>query len=86
MLERVVSIMDGRTFETAGRDLPVRLADVETPLRGRPGYGYAKLKLGRLIYGKDVDVEPVDKDRYGRTLAKVKLDGISVNSTMRDRD
>ena len=86
MLEKVIGIVDGRTFETAGRDFPVRLADVDTPHRGRPGYGRAKIKLGRLIHGRDVAIKKVGEDPYGRTVAKVKLGDISINLEMQTLD
>lgn len=84
--ETVIGIVDGRTFETDSRDAPVRLYEVETPFRGKLGYGRAKVKLSRLIHGKEVTVEPVEEDTYGRVLARVALGGQSVNSAMQSLD
>ncbi|MGI9229319.1 MAG: thermonuclease family protein [Gammaproteobacteria bacterium] len=83
--ELVTGIIDGDTFETSSRKRPVHLDDVNTPERDKKGYGVAKMKLAKLIRGKEVTVEPVasSPDRDGRTVAKVKVAGASVNAAMK---
>ena len=81
--EVVTGVVDGDTFETASRKHPVRLANVSAPERGENGYGEAKLKLAKLIRGKEVIIVPVGRDGYGRTLARVQLGDVSVNSAMK---
>ena len=83
-LETVTRVIDGDTFETASRPAhSVRLQGVNTPEKGQPGYGAAKRKLNSLIAGKKVEVESVARDKYGRTVAKVRVDGRSVSAAMR---
>lgn len=81
--ERVTGVIDGDTFETASRKHPVRLANVDAPERGEKGYGASKAKLIKLIGGRDVTIRPVARDKYGRTVARVRVGEISVNSEMR---
>ena len=83
--ETVTDVIDGDTFKTASRPVnSVRLANVNAPEKGEPGYGAAKRELKRLIGGKLVTVERVATDKYGRTVAKVHVGEESVNKNMRD--
>ena len=43
--EKVTKVIDGDTFETASRKNPVRLANVNAPEKGEPGYEEAKKKI-----------------------------------------
>jgi len=43
--EKVIKVVDGDTFYTSRRKIPIRLANVDTPEKGQKGYGAAKLKL-----------------------------------------
>ena len=52
--EKVTRVIDGDTFETDRRKNPVRLANVDTPEKGEPGYQKAKDKLSELIMNKEV--------------------------------
>ena len=81
--ERVTRVIDGDTFETAGRKHPVRLANVNAPEKRQPGYQDAKRKLQGLISGKMVEVDTKARDKYARAVANVKVDGQSVNAKMR---
>ena len=81
--EKVTGVIDGDTFETATRKHPVRLANVDAPEKGEAGYGAAKKKLAGLIRGRKVAIQPVARDKYGRTVARVRVGEVSVNSEMR---
>ncbi len=83
--ERVTRVIDGDTFETASRKQPVRLARVDAPEKGQPGASQATKDLRTLIYRKEVLVDTVAKDTYGRSVANVKDDGRSVNQQMRKK-
>lgn len=66
----VYAVVDGDTFDAfpVGR---VRLADVNTPERGEPGYNEAKGFLNELVYNRWVylDVDHVQvRDRYNRLI------------------
>jgi len=81
--EKVTKVIDGDTFETASRKHPVRLANVDTPEKGQPGYGKAKQELSKLIQGKEVTIDTVARDKFSRSVAKVKVENKSVNRTMK---
>ena len=81
--ERVTLILDGDSFMTENRRRAVRLADVEAPERGQPGAAAATVIMHKLISGKVVGIETLDYDDYGRAIARVTLDGHSVNDAMR---
>jgi endonuclease YncB( thermonuclease family) len=80
--EKVTKVIDGDTFETASRKNPVRLANVDAPEKGQPGAGKATEALRKLIQGKEVIIDTVARDRYGRSVANVKVGRKSVNKAM----
>ncbi len=81
--ETVTQVIDGDTFKTASRKRPVRLADVDTPEVGTRGAAQATAALKKLILNKAVVVDTQARDVYGRAVAKVKVDGKSVNRVMK---
>lgn len=81
--ERVTRVVDGDTFMTNKRKRAVRLADVDTPERGERGAVAAKRRLSSMIAGKEVTVIPVARDSYGRTVAKVTVEGKSVEKSVK---
>ena len=82
--EKVTKVIDGDTFNTASRKNPVRLANVNTPEKGKTGAGTAKKALEKMILGQKVKIETVARDSYGRSVAKVNLGRSSVNKAMKD--
>jgi endonuclease YncB( thermonuclease family) len=80
--ERVTKVIDGDTFQTSSRKCSVRLANVDAPEKGEPGAAKAKRALSNLIQGQQVQIDTVARDTYGRAVAKVKVDGKSVNAAM----
>lgn len=80
--ERVTRVIDGDTFRTSIRHNPVRLADVYAPEKGQGGAVMATNALRRLIGGKIVSIQVVGRS-YGRAVAEVWIDGLSVNAIMR---
>jgi endonuclease YncB( thermonuclease family) len=74
-------ITDGDTIHALvkGRDMEVRLADVDAPERDQPHGWASKLQLLDLVRGKHVVLEPRDVDRYGRVVAKVWVGDLDVN-------
>ena len=82
-IETVTGVINGDSFVTASRKHPVRLANVQAPERGEEGYGESKLKLAKLIRGREVTIRRVARDKRGRTVALVKVGGVSVNLEMR---
>jgi len=81
--ERVTKIFDGDTFLTRVRKKPVRLNDVNTPDKREQGYQDAKKALERLIGNKEITVDTIARDKWGRPIANVKLGNQSVNRAMK---
>ena len=82
--EKVTKVIDGDTIETGSRKKDVRLANVDAPEKGQPGYERAKKKLENLIGGEEVRIETVARDKYGRSVARVYKGRESVNKKMRE--
>ena len=90
----VARVVDGDTIRVTyqGREGPVRLLNIDTPERGQPGYRETTEAMRRLVLhstgrGRAVVLEfetpGVEKrGRYGRLLAYVFVDGLSVNVEM----
>ena len=83
--ERVTRIIDGDTFMTASRKHPVRLANVHAPEKGSKGGAKATQTLRNLIAGETVSVDTVAREKYGRSVANVRVGRQSVNKAMRDQ-
>jgi endonuclease YncB( thermonuclease family) len=81
--ETVTRIVDGDTFRTASRKHSVRLANVDAPEKGRRGSAKAREDLKALIQGQKVEINTVTRDKYGRSVANVRVEGKSVNQAMR---
>ena len=83
--ETVTRVIDGDTFETSRRKNPVRLADIDAPEKGKRGAAQARKDLSAMIFGQDVSVETVARDKYRRAVARVKLGRRSVNKAMKEK-
>lgn len=71
VVERVTRVIDGDTFDTES-GLRIRLAGIDAPEYPDGCLGLkAKERLGDLILGKEVKVEAVSKDNFGRELGFV---------------
>lgn len=81
--EKVTKVIDGDTFITSSRKNPVRLANVDAPEKGEPGFNRATIRLQRLISGEDVRIDTVARDKYGRSIANVYLGRQSINKKLR---
>ena len=80
--EKVTKVFDGDTFLTNRRKYPVRLEGINTPEKTHPNYKKAKQELQELIMDKEISIERVARDKYKRTVAKVKIGNQSVNKIM----
>lgn len=80
----VASVTDGDTIELVG-GARVRLIGIDTPERGECGFGEASALLRSLIAGRPVQLVPGardDRDRFGRLLRYVEVDGVDLNLWM----
>lgn len=82
---KVVSIADGDTLTilTDSREqVKIRLAGIDTPEKAQPFGTKAKQALAALTFNKQVRVDVETKDKYGRTVGTVFVNGQNVNSEM----
>jgi endonuclease YncB( thermonuclease family) len=83
---RVVSIADGDTFTMLGEgntQIKVRLYGIDCPEKSQAFGNVAKQFTAEKIFGKQVEIEEKDKDRYGRIIAIVHLqDGTTLNEEL----
>lgn len=83
--EKVARVIDGDTIEMASGER-VRLMGIDTPEKRRTGYQEAKDYLIHRLLGKEVKLDRIKKrEKYGRTLAYVYLDGKNINQEMIDK-
>ncbi|HSG65404.1 MAG TPA: thermonuclease family protein, partial [Gammaproteobacteria bacterium] len=80
----VVGVVDGDTVDVrlSSGMIRVRLQAIDTPERGQPYGDAAKQALARVVFGKAVELEPYEQDRYDRLVARVWLGDEDVNATM----
>lgn len=79
---KVVRILDGDTVEVLDAQKQthrVRLAGIDAPESKQPFGTKAKQKLSGLVGGETVSVGWRKRDRYGRIVGKLMLDGADVN-------
>lgn len=81
----MIGIADEDTFSclTAyGDQVRVRLAGINAPELGQPYSRRARQALSGFVFGKDVTLIVQDRDRYGRTVAQVKVADLDVNAEL----
>ncbi|MBA4143868.1 MAG: thermonuclease family protein [Nitrosospira sp.] len=80
---KVVGIADGDTLTvlTASKQQhKIRLAEIDAPEKHQPFGTKSKQSLSDLCFGKPAEIIPFAKDRYKRTVARVKCTGIDANA------
>ena len=84
LIGKVVSIADGDTVTIVknNQQTKIRLAEIDTPEKNQPYGKKAKNALSNLIFNKEVEVEIVTIDRYGRTVGKIILGNLNINKEM----
>jgi endonuclease YncB( thermonuclease family) len=68
----VVKVVDGDTYDIniEGRQTRIRMYGIDAPERGMDFYKVSKNYLVSLCDGNQIRVELIEKDRYGRIIAK----------------
>jgi endonuclease YncB( thermonuclease family) len=81
---RVVSISDGDTLTVLvnRQQVKVRLAEIDTPEKRQPFGTRSRQALADLVFGEQVRVDVIDRDRYGRTVGRVYAGGVDVNAQL----
>lgn len=80
---RCIRCKDGDTIVLDNKEV-IRLAEIDANELSQPGGNEAKLFLSSLILNKTIEVRKLGKDRYGRTIGKIWLNGLYINKIMVD--
>ena len=82
--ERVVRVKDGDSIviASAGREVDVRIADMDAPELGQPYGEEAKSALAALVDGRQVRLELIAGDAYRRIVANVFVEDRDVAAAM----
>jgi endonuclease YncB( thermonuclease family) len=84
----VVAVTDGDTLkarcgtEGAYEQITIRLAEIDAPERKQSFGTRSKDTLGALCHEAIATIKPQNKDRYGRTVARVECRGKDANAEM----
>lgn len=80
----VVGVIDGDTIDVLvdGRAVRVRLAQIDAPERGQPFGTRAKQRLSALAFRQQAAVTEDGRDRWGRVIGTVTVDGRNLNKAM----
>ncbi|MDO8990109.1 MAG: thermonuclease family protein [Sideroxyarcus sp.] len=79
---RVVSIADGDTvtvLDGSNTQTKIRLMGIDAPEKKQAFGQRSKQHLSDLVFDKHVTVEYSKKDRYGRTVGKLLVEGLDAN-------
>lgn len=79
---RVVGVADGDTITVLDEDKvqhKIRLAGIDAPEKKQAFGNQSKQSLSELVFGKTVVVETNKRDKYGRQVGKIVLDGQDIN-------
>ena len=84
LVGRVVGVTDGDTLKLLvdGREVKVRLAQIDAPEMSQPYGARAKSALSELALGREARVAVIDIDDYGRTVGEVVVAGRNVNTEL----
>jgi endonuclease YncB( thermonuclease family) len=80
----VRAVVDGDTVDLSDGER-VRIIGIDTPERGQPGHTEAAAAMSAMVLGRQVVLSPgarQDRDRYGRLLRYLDVDGQDVGLAM----
>jgi endonuclease YncB( thermonuclease family) len=84
-LWRVVGVYDGDTvtcLDENNQQQKVRLAEIDAPESGQDFGKVSREALAAMVFGRTVEVTDQGRDRYGRWIARLSVDGTDVNRQM----
>jgi endonuclease YncB( thermonuclease family) len=79
---RVVAVADGDTItvlDATKTQHKIRLAGIDAPEKAQPFGQRSKESLSDLVFNQAVTVETTKRDRYGRSVGTVLVDGFDAN-------
>jgi len=79
---KVVGVHDGDSITVLAAEnvqIKVRLEGIDAPELKQPFSTQSKEAMSDMVFGKVVTLQVSGKDRYGRTLAVVMVDGLNAN-------
>lgn len=82
---KVVNISDGDTVTVvtdANKQVKIRLYGIDTPEKGQAFGQKAKEFTSKSVSGKNVTIEEINKDRYGRTVGIISANGSILNEEL----
>lgn len=81
---RVVRVIDGDTVVVLvdRQQVHVRLSQIDAPEHNQPWGNRSKQQLAALVARREVVVEDDGRDRYGRTIGEIFVDGQDINRAM----
>ena len=85
---QVVGVADGDTITVLDVDKvqhKIRLAGIDAPEKKQPFGNRSKESLSDMVFDKTVNVETEKRDRYGRQIGKVLVNGQDVNLVQVER-
>lgn len=84
-LWRVVGVNDGDTLtclDESNQQQKVRLAEIDAPELSQDFGKVSREALATMVFGKTVEVVDDGKDRYGRWIGHLTVNGVDVNRQM----
>lgn len=81
---KVVKVLDGDSLNIIqqGKEIRVRLAEIDAPEHGQAFWKQSKQALEKQVAGKKVSVEEFDRDQYGRIVGHVYVNDTWVNGVL----
>ncbi len=79
---RIVAISDGDTvtvLDASNTKTKIRLVGIDAPEKKQAFGSRSKESLSALVFNRQVTVEYEKKDRYGRTVGKILVNGVDAN-------
>lgn len=79
---RIVGVSDGDTvtlLDAKKTQWKIRLLGIDAPEKKMPYGQRSKQSLSDMVYNKQVTVEYSKRDKYGRTVGKIRVDGLDAN-------
>ncbi len=80
---RVVGVADGDTLtvlDAGQQQIKVRLAEIDAPEKAQPYGQRAKQSLSAMCFKQAAIIDSNGRDRYGRTIGRVRCGGTDVNA------